>query len=299
MGNIPGIETTDLPPKNPPVSTDFPDLSEVESISEHKCSYCDAIFTRKDTLQRHTNERCKVKKDSDSAKEDIFMKLLKELEMQKQEIILIKEENKIVKQLKEENIELKKQLTNIIPDRTTNNIDKQVVIDKQQIINNNNVKLIAFGQEDMSYITDNICKQILSKGFSSVPKLIEHVHFNKDKPEYHNVYIPNFKNSFAMVFDGGDWCLRDRDDIIGQLKDDKTEFISGKFAELLEAGELSEATIKKLKRFLAEKDEDPADTNIKNDIKLILYNRRNLVLNSKKRNANILKHEKKTALLKH
>jgi uncharacterized C2H2 Zn-finger protein len=249
---------------------------QISNNNEHKCPNCLKTFSRKDALTRHLNEICKLKPTNGSEinKEHIFMQLLSQ--MSKQMCTLEKKLNEI------QNVG-----TNIDKQQ---NVDKQQInIDKQIVNNNNNVKLIAFGKEDMSYITDNVCKQILSKGFNSVPKLIEQVHFNKDKPEYHNVYIPNFKNNFAMVFDGDDWGLRDRDTIIDQLNDEKTEFICGKFHELMEAGELSESTIKKLKRFLNEKDEDPADTNLKNDIKLILYNKRNMVVNTKKKVTGMLK----------
>jgi uncharacterized C2H2 Zn-finger protein len=250
-------------------------IEKEDNNEDLECRYCNKTFTRKDNLERHISDRCKSKAKADNDKEEIFKKLLAEMQE-------IKAENKKlitkVDMLEKAQPVQPAQLTNIANQQ---NIEKQQIVDKQIV--NNHVKLIAFGKEDMSSIADNICKQILSKGFQSVPKLIEHIHFNKDKPEYHNVYIPNFRNNFAMVFDGDDWGLRDRDETVSQLKDEKAEFIMGKFNELMEAGELSEAAIKKLKRFINEKDEDPADTNLKNDIKMILYNKRNMILNTKKK----------------
>jgi hypothetical protein len=266
-------------------------VSEVEASStELSCDFCKKTYTRKDNLNRHLLNGCKMKTKLetnklpafDNNKEEIFINLMRDMEIMK---LKVEENEKFKKEIQEKDIEIaalkaNQQGQQIIDKQQINNVDKQQIIDKQIV--NNNVKLIAFGKEDMSYLTDNICKQILSKGFQSVPKLIEHLHFNKEKPEYHNVYIPNLRNDFAMVFDGDDWALRDRDDVVTQLKDEKAEFISGKFHELLEAGELNEATIKKLKRFLKEKDEDPADSILKNDIKMILYNKRNMVMATKK-----------------
>jgi uncharacterized C2H2 Zn-finger protein len=282
----------DSAPVGAQISTKDVDINEKESM----CQYCSKMFTRESSLKRHLSGRCELKTKLetvklpmfDNNKEEIFMKLLKDVDIVK---LKIAENEKFKKEIQEKDKEIaalkaNQQGQQIIDKQQINNIDKQQNIDKQIV--NNNVKLIAFGKEDMSCLTDNICKQILSKGFQSVPKLIEHLHFNKDKPEYHNVYIPNFRNNFAMVFNGDEWGLRDRDETIEQLKDEKAEFISGKFAELLEAGELSEATIKKLKRFLKEKDEDPADSILKNDIKMILYNKRNMVINTKK-NIKLLK----------
>jgi len=40
----------------------------------------------------------------------------------------------------------------------------------------------------------------MNRGFNSVPKLIEAIHFNPDKPENQNVYIPNIKNKYALQY---------------------------------------------------------------------------------------------------
>jgi hypothetical protein len=239
-------------------------------INNNTCKYCNRYFTRRDNLDVHIKSRCKVKfvekqDENTILKDPVVQTMMDEMkELRKQNELLM--------------AEVFKSKQNI---NNQQNIDKQMNVDKQIV--NNNVKLVAFGKEDMSCITDAICKQILSKGFQSVPKLIEYMHFNNDKPEYQNIYIPNYRNNMAMIFDGDDWGLRDRDDALDQLKNEKAEFLAGKFNELLKAGELSEATIKKMRRFIKEKDEDPADTNIKNDIKLLLYNKRNQVIKNKKK----------------
>ena len=79
-----------------------------------------------------------------------------------------------------------------------NNMNNIHIQNKQ--INNNTIKLVAFGNEDLSYITDTVCKKILNKGYMSVPGLIEHVHFDKNKPENHNIYVSNMRNNNVMIF---------------------------------------------------------------------------------------------------
>jgi hypothetical protein len=248
---------------------------KITHLPNYTCNMCNLGFSRKDNLIRHQNDRCKIEKNitdiNGNSNKDIIQVMLIEMKQLREQNKIALEQNKLLLD------ELMKSKQNV--DKQLN-VDKQMNVDKQIV--NNNVKLIAFGKEDMSCITDNICKQILSKGFQAVPKLIEHMHFNKDKPEYQNIYIPNFRNNMAMIFDGDDWGIRDRDEALDQLKNEKAEFLTGKFNELLRTGQLSEPTIKKMRRFIKEKDEDPADTNIKNDIKLLLYNKRNLVINNKK-----------------
>ena len=57
----------------------------------------------------------------------------------------------------------------------------------------------------------------MNKGFRSVPQLVEAIHFNPKKPENHNVYIPNIKNNYAMIWNGTKWDLTSREDIIDNM----------------------------------------------------------------------------------
>ena len=56
--------------------------------------------------------------------------------------------------------------------------------------NNINITINGFGKENMSYLTKENIKDILNKGFQSIPELIKEKHFNKDHPENHNVLDP-------------------------------------------------------------------------------------------------------------
>ena len=89
----PNIKSPDITPviqQNPP---NFNNLEE-NNINSNICNYCNAIFTRKDHLKRHIEERCKVKKlkedDEEKDKENIFKLLL----AKEEEIKKINEENK-------------------------------------------------------------------------------------------------------------------------------------------------------------------------------------------------------------
>ena len=42
----------------------------------------------------------------------------------------------------------------------------------------NKIKILAYGKEDLSHITENEYKRILNKAFKSVPELMESIHFN-------------------------------------------------------------------------------------------------------------------------
>ena len=45
-------------------------------------------------------------------------------------------------------------------------------------------------------------KTIFHKGFKSVENLTKSLHFDKNRPENHNIYISNIKDNYVMMYDG-------------------------------------------------------------------------------------------------
>jgi uncharacterized C2H2 Zn-finger protein len=231
------------------------------NISNKKCPYCSKLFTRPYNLTVHLNGRCKVKKQQDNEKENLLQKLIAEMSEMK----------RIISKLESENKKYIQNNSTKIGSQQNTKIDSQQNI---QINNMNNIKLLAFGKEDMSYLVDEVYKKILNKGFKSVPTFVQYLHFNKDKPQNHNVYISNIQTNYALVYDGEDWKLKERDDVLQQLIDDKTAILSDKFDELLT--KLDEPTVRKFRRFLNESDDDDVISQIKSDLKLLLYNNKKI-----------------------
>ena len=238
-------------------------LAEQEEDTSHKCNYCNKTFSRSDSLNRHITNYCKIKKQQCDQKETIYQTLLKRLDiMETQNKELLNEVNK----MKQEN-------KNIVVNNTNNNtMNNTTNVAQLNQLNNINIKVVAFRKEDLSHITNEIYAKILNKGFKSVPNLVDCIHFNKNRPENHNVYISNMRDKHVLVYDGEDWKLKEKDEILQQLVDDKTEMLSEKFDELVD--KLDEPTITKFKRFLDQKDDDKVISGIKNDLRLMLYNNR-------------------------
>ena len=141
--------------------------------------------------------------------------------------------------------------------------------------------MIAFGQEDMSFIVEEVSKKILNKGFMSVPVLTRYTHFNKNRPEYNNIYISNMRNGYIMVYDGNQWNLRDREDTLTDLMTEKADYLIEQFDEYKD--DLDESTLKKFGRFMNQQHEDNVMNEIKNELKLILYNNRNIPIETRKK----------------
>lgn len=89
----------------------------------------------------------------------------------------------------------------------------------------NNIVLVGCGKEDFSKIDKNdLIKAIKT---DSIPLLIllATIHFNPKYPEYHNIYIPNMKDKYAMKYNGHSWELVTKNDLIDTIYDDKKNYI--------------------------------------------------------------------------
>jgi len=234
--------------------------------NKNRCNYCLKVFASQQSLKRHLDGKCKAKEKDTREKEELMTKLIKEKNEQAKQMSLMMKD---MEEMKQKIIKLEQQNGKRIT--VKGNINTQN-IGTQNI--QNNFKIIAYGKEDLSYIMEKDFKQILNKGFKSVPNLVEFIHFNKNKPENHNVYISNMRDNYVLIYDGEKWQLKERDDVLQEMIENKTDILSEKFDELI--NQLDESTTKKFRRFLDEKDEDKIVSQIKKDLKMLLYNNKKI-----------------------
>ncbi|VBB18935.1 hypothetical protein YASMINEVIRUS_1467 [Yasminevirus sp. GU-2018] len=241
------------------------------------CKFCDKKFATKTSMYRHVRENCKVKKQTEIEKEGILEKLLEENV----------ENNKRIERLEKENKKLKQQMKRVVKNTATTNI----VNNTKNLTNNNcttninkgtinNIILVGYGQEDLTKIDKSEVLKALKRGYFSTIKLTESVHFNPKHPEYHNVYISNMKDKYAMMFDGDEWTLTTKEDLINKIYEDKKNYIEENLEEFVDSLPISRK--KALERWLETDDEDPKIKEIKDNIKLLLYNSRKMITDKDK-----------------
>jgi len=256
--------------KNIPKNREVNSNKISKNTNDINCPYCGRSFTRKESLTRHLKSRCKIKKSQENEKEKIYQMLLAqkmEMENMKNEINLLRTENK---KLKAQNVTINND------NSTTNNINNT-------FNNNMNIQLVAFGQEDKDSMKNSEIFGILRRGFSSVPELVKAVHFNKDRPENHNIYISNMRDNYVMVFDGDKWGLRDRNETIRNIFDDGRNFLIVKYNDMKDKfSDKHRQIVKKFERFDYDIDHNSHKKGqVFNDIKMILYNNREIPINTK------------------
>ena len=234
-----------------------------------ECIYCDKSFSTHSNMVRHIKSSCKTFKNAQNEKENIYNKLLK-LEEENKE--LKKNMKKLLKKVDNKS-EIQKKITN------NNNNNKNCSINNGII--NNNITIVAYGKEDIS---DIYIKQILaavSRGYQTPVQLTKTLHFNPKHPEFHNIYIPSMKDSYAMVYDGEHWKLVQKTGLIDNIYEDKKEYVEENLEEFSKS--LSISKLKALKRWLeSDEDDDKCIQKIKKDIELLLYNSKKIPLDTRK-----------------
>jgi GTP-binding protein EngB required for normal cell division len=166
-------------------------------------------------------------------------------------------------------------------DHSMNNSNNTKTINNGNVNNVvNNINLVGYGFEDISRLDKGDILSALQNGYNSTIRLTEAVHFNPKYPEYHNVYISNIRDKYGMLYDGKDWNLRVKEELINMIYDDKKSYIEENLEEFLAS--LSVSRRRALDRWLATDDDDAKISKIKEEIKLLLYNKRNIVLETHK-----------------
>lgn len=252
------------------------------------CIYCEKVFTREDNLQRHIDSRCKVKKQKDAEKKKILDEVFDELKEMKQKIATLEKENAEYKNNKN---------NQIVKNTTANNNTNSNNTTTNTITNSNNntqinVKINAFGSEDISFLTDGRVKNILGTGCLSAINLIRIIHFNEKHPDNHNVYISNTCHNIANVFDGKDWIIREKSEVLDDLYNDNVGLLEDKYEELKD--DMNERDVKTCDKYLGKKDDEHTKNSTQSIIEKMMYNSRGMVIRTRTRH----RAQQKAILLK-
>ena len=231
-----------------------------------KCEYCKKNYSRIDSLNRHL-KTCKEKQKDDEAKES----------MNELVNLLNKQNNELKEQLEKQNMKFEKELDK--RDKQIDELIKKAGINNSTITNNiqNNIKLLSYKDTDVSSLTDKDILKCLNHSNMCVPHLIKMIHFDPKKPENHNIYISNLKNGYVMAYDGDKWETRNREEVITDIIDDKQGLIEERIENWIEDGTKYPAIMKKFERYLEKKENNSVIDKIKEEIKLMLFNNRNLI----------------------
>ena len=173
--------------------------------NKFKCKFCNTTFNTKPSMRRHENYYCTHLENKCSA-------------MKRMRYQMEREKHKMRKQFEKEKNKLYKQIEMLIEKTGNTTI-------------NNNIQLNNFGDEDTTYITDNVMDKLLLYPGTMISNLLELTHFNKDHPENKNLKITNKKSKYIKVFKGDEWKLDKKDIEIDNLMNIKYEQLDDYYEE--------------------------------------------------------------------
>ena len=223
--------------KNSPISNNFP------------CEYCGQRFKHKSSMYKHIKYTCTKNKNEDIKELVRLMNL--QLEQKDKEIDMHK------KQLETQSRQIDKLLV------------KLEIRGEFNTTNIQNIQLLSFKETDYSHLTENDYLQCINHDNHCIKRLIEKIHFNPNKPENMNIYISNLKDKYLMVYENGNWNIKNKKSVLDSLYESKELMLEDWIKEQDKYPELKEN--------FHDIDNDETLNNIKEDIKMMMYNKRNLI----------------------
>jgi hypothetical protein len=271
----------------------------MESNFSLNCKYCNKLFKCKQNKHEHQKKVCEPKFTIIN-KENIELDKIKEETKQKElEVILKKEEARILK------LKLKLQQADKVDNVTLNKLNKMLQKHNNRIKNNNsfnnntinniqnvqnvqnNFQLVGFGKEEITeLLTNNEKKLIMNAKYGCLEKLIEIVHCGKYS-QFKNVILTNMKDNYMYKYDDAKGCfiLGTKSEIMNSLVDGKLFDLDVIYNDLLEKNKIDDRTKNCIEDFvnrIHNNDEKFTDIDGKehetykhykiNEIKLLLFN---------------------------
>ena len=237
------------------------------------CEKCDKIFKKKSTFINHINRKTScVKEDRKNADKKICIycnKIYTRQDRLNNHMLICKEklENEklkiIISEINDTLVELKNKP--MVVNNNNNNCNNNTINIQQNII-------LPYGKEDIRHLTDEDYKRIFNKGCYAVSELIKTVHCDKNRPQNMNIYIKNLTNEYLFVYNGEEWDVKEKDDIIGNMIENKKNFLEAKYVDDYENLSKNEKYL--FQKYLERSELYEVKNNVKKEIKMTLYNNR-------------------------
>ena len=252
------------------------------------CEKCNKSFSKKSAYIDHINKKIScIQEEKDKYK--LMKKTCQKCNKIFSSAAAMRNHLVICKVKPSENDELKQiiiDLKNEMNEKLSKIENKPTTINNNNTITNNNTIniqqniILPYGKEELDHITEGDYKRIFNKGCYAVSELIKTVYCNKNKPQNMNVFIKNLANDYLFVYNGQEWDVKEKDDVIHNMIETKKYLLECKYEDEIE--NLSKYEKYMFEKYLDKSEKDEVKNNIKKEVKMILYNNRNSVPKLKK-----------------
>ena len=241
----------------PNVIQSYPNVihHETKSIKgSNECKYCGKQYKYRSGLSKHIKYTCKKNTDEDF-----------------KELARLLNENQTQIGRKDKQIEImQKQI-----DKLVNKLQIQYVNNGTIINNTMNIQLLNHKDTDYSHLTPKDYINCIHDCNRCVKTLIEKVHFNANKPENMNVYLSNIKGKYLMIYKDNEWQIQDKKTQVDDLYDYNEFVLENWYDEYIEK---YPSIIESFKTYLKNRDSNTMLNDIKEEILVMLYNKRKMIV---------------------
>tara|TARA_B100000424_G_C22932490_1_gene496007 strand:+ start:478 stop:1131 length:654 start_codon:yes stop_codon:yes gene_type:complete len=213
-------------------------------------------------MYKHIKYVCKENKDEDFQE---LARLLNEKEKQ-----MTFKDNKMNK-MHNDMIKMQKQIDKLTNKLQIQNINHGIIKNENNVVN---IQILNHGDTDYSHLTHHDYISCIKDCNKCVKTLIEKVHFNTEKPENMNIFLSNIKGKYVMIYKDNSWQIQDKKSQIEDLYDNNEVVLETWYDEFKEK---YPDIIKSFQRYLKNRDEDVVLNNIKQEILVMLYNKRKMI----------------------
>ena len=235
------------------------------NINKHNCKHCNKAFTTRQSKSRHEIHYCDKKNELNNKK------IIEELKKENEE--------------KTELIKLLQKSLKIHP-KSLNKINNQLI--NNQLVNNgtinNTINIVQLGHENLSEVLSRNQKiNILNRQAMSINDLVELVHVSSRYTQFKNVYITNLQSSYGYMYSEKlqKFITVNKNDLINDILDSRMYDIEKFYEEVYPKMDPDKAD--RIKHFINRmtNDKDKMKGLKKEEIKLILYNNKETIMNIK------------------
>ena len=207
----------------------------------YSCEFCPEQFNTIPSKRRHELHYCKENKNINK---------------------LLNEKNKQIKKLE-------KTVDKLIDKAGNTTIN-------HNIQNQQNIKLNNYGDEDLSHITDCFKTHLIKGPYGAIPKMIEAIHFNNDKPENKNIVYPNTNKNFIKIRQNNEWVIKNKQDILRDMIDSKYLILDDHYNLILNGENISNNIKKNYINFSGKYDSGNSHllNDLMDDCELVILNNR-------------------------
>ena len=236
-------------------SVNEPEVEPILCTQIYDCKYCGKNFKYKQSVSKHIKYTCPKNKDEDL--KELVRLLNLQLQQKDRELAYHKLQNeKQQKQMDTQQKQIDKLMDKLQVNHITNNTYVQ-----------NNI--LSYKDTDLSHLTSKDYTNAIKKVTYCVKDMIEKIHFNPKKPENMNIYISNMKDKYLMVYEDGNWNIKQKNDEINTLYESK-EMLLEDWLDNYGNEELRQ----KFNKYLSNKEDDETMNEIKENIKMMMYNKK-------------------------